>query len=163
MFFNIIIVLISMILENIFNLYLSNIELITPLFTLISLIFVYFYFKNNEKGYYLFCTISGFIYDMFFTNFYILNAIAFFICSLVIYYIMNNHRLNYITVLFSSITAIFLYNVILYILFIFFKYNSYSLLEFGYFLKYFIVGNLIYSTIIYIILNNKRFNHIIKQ
>ncbi len=159
MIFNILITLISLILENIFNLYLNEFKYFTPLFTILSLIFVYPYFKNSKKDFFLFSFILGLVYDLFFTNFYVLNSILFLIISIVIYYILNkkDYSLRYIIV--TCIVSILLYNLLLFLILNFFNYVNYSLLDFSYILKYFIIGNILYIVILYLILKNTYFKN----
>ena len=147
MIFNMLLVLISIILENIFNLHLN----ISILFTLISLIIIFPYFKNAKKEYLIFSFFTGLIYDLFFTNFYILNCFIYLFISYFIFYILKNHNFNIFTVLYSSIFAIFLYNFILFIIFNFYNYTNYSLLDLSLILRSFIFVNIIYTIFIYLI------------
>ena len=95
MIFNMIIVFISIILENIFNLYITRFNYFIPLFTLVSLIFIFPSFEHKKNNYYITSAIIGFIYDLFFTNFYILNSILFLLVSIGIYYILSTHKNSY--------------------------------------------------------------------
>lgn len=150
MIFNIFIVFISIILENICNLYLSKFNYITPIFTLISLIFIFPYFKNSKKDFFIFSLIVGFIYDLVFTNFYILNVILFLIISIVIYYILKNHEYNILTIIVTTIVCIFIYNILLYLILNLFNYTNYNLIDLSYILRTFIIVNVLYTIIVYI-------------
>lgn len=163
MIFNIIIVFISLNLENIFNLYFSSIKFLSPLFTLLSLQFCFFYFQNDKKDYLIFTFIIGLIYDLLFTHFYILNAILFTIIGYFIYYIFKNHKYNLLTLLYSSIFSIFLYNFLLFLIFNFYSYQNYTLIDLSIILRNYLIGNIIYSTIIYLLLKNKHFKYIINN
>ena len=138
----ILISLLSLFLENICNIYLSNFKYFIPLFTILSLIFAYPFLKN-EKKYYL-------LYDLFFTNFYVLNSIIFLLCSYFIYHIFKRFDYNVISVILTTIFVIFFYNALCFCILNFFLYTNYSLLEFSVILRYFFVLNLIYSTIMYL-------------
>lgn len=159
MVFNIVISLISIILENIFNLYLNEFEYFTPLFTLISLIIIYPNFKDNKKSYFIFSIILGFIYDIFFTNFYVLNPILFFVISAVIYYIFSKKEYNFKYLIITTIITIFIYNLMLFLILNFFNYTNYSILDFSYILRHFILANIIYVVMLYIIVKNTYFIH----
>lgn len=159
MVFNIVISLISIILENIFNLYLNEFEYFTSLFTLISLIIIYPNFKDNKKSYFIFSIILGFIYDIFFTNFYVLNAALFFVISVMIYYIFSKKEYTFKYLIITTIISIFIYNLMLFLIFNFFNYTNYSILDFSYILRHFILANIIYVVMLYIIVKNTYFIH----
>ena len=102
MIYCIFLIFISIILENLSNIYLSSFNYFVPLFTLLSLIFIYPCFKKEKYKYYIFSSITGFIYDLFFTNFFVLNVLLFFICAFIIYYIFNKFEYNFKTILFTK-------------------------------------------------------------
>lgn len=163
MILNILLIIISIFIENIFNLYLNMFKYIAPLFTLLSLIFIFPYFKNAKKEYYIFSFFSGLLYDLFFTNFYVLNSIIFFIISIGMFYILRNHKNNYITIVYTSLFSIFLYNLINFLIFNMFNYYNYSLIDLSYILRHFLLGNLLYVTILYLFLKKRYFKHIINS
>lgn len=146
----ILISLLSLFLENICNIYLSNFKYFIPLFTILSLIFVYPFLKNEKKYYLLYSFFLGLVYDLFFTNFYVLNSIIFLLCSYFIYHIFKRFDYNVISVILTTIFVIFFYNALCFCILNFFLYTNYSLLEFSIILRYFFVLNLIYSTIMYL-------------
>lgn len=92
----ILISLLSLFLENICNIYLSNFKYFIPLFTILSLIFAYSFLKNEKKYYLLYSFFLGLVYDLFFTNFYVLNSIIFLLCSYFIYHIFKKFNYNVI-------------------------------------------------------------------
>ena len=147
----ILISLLSLFLENIStSLYLSNFKQFSPLFKILSLIFVYPFLKNEKKYYLLYSFFLGLVYDLFFTNFYVLNSIIFLLCSYFIYHIFKRFDYNVISVILTTIFVIFFYNALCFCILNFFLYTNYSLLEFSVILRYFFVLNLIYSTIMYL-------------
>ena len=150
MIYCIFLIFISIILENLSNIYLSSFNYFVPLFTLLSLIFIYPCFKKEKYKYYIFSSIAGFIYDLFFTNFYVLNSIIFLLCSYFIYHIFKRFDYNVISVILTTIFVIFFYNAFCFCILNFFLYTNYSLLEFSVILRYFFVLNLIYSISMYL-------------
>ena len=150
MIINIILVILSLLLENFFNIYFN---FTYPLFTIVSLIFINI---NDKKKYYIFCTIVGFIYDLFFTNFFILNCILFFLLAICIYYIIHSHNKKLLYYIITSIFIIFLYLILLYIILSIYGYINYSLIEFSYIIKNYLIINIIYTIILYFI--NKKLN-----
>lgn len=151
--------IISIALENMFNIFF-NIKYFYPLFTLMSLIFLFYQYKDNRNKYFIISFIIGLIYDIFFTNFYILNSIVFFVCSFFIYHILYNHKNNYLLILVTSIFIILLYNVLIYLILEFFQYIDYNLIDFSMIVSNFFFINIIYITIVYFII--RKF-HIIKS
>lgn len=152
MIINIIIIFISTIFELLLNLYIKTNSYLVPIFTLLSLIFIYPYFRNSKKDFFIFSSIVGFIYDLVFTNFYILNAFIFLLISTIIYYYFKKFNYKLLNIIIISIIIILLYNLILFLVFNIYKYNSYTLLEFIYIIKHFYIINLIYITFTYFIL-----------
>ena len=141
---------ISIILDNIINIYLSY--LFSPLFTLITLIFIYNFTKEKEK-YFLISIIIGFIYDLFFSNFYILNTFIFFIISFVIY-ILKSIKNSFLIDIVICIIIILLYNLLLYFIFNFFSYKNIYILDVLYLLPSYLI-NIIYFILLKIILKTK--------
>ncbi len=151
MTYNVLIVFISLILENLVNLYIPNEFYMLPLFTPLSLIFIYPYFKNSKKDYLLFSSIVGFIYDIVFTNFYILNAILFFIIAYIIYNYLKKLNFNFINIILLSIIIILFYNIILFLIFNITNYYDYDILDLIYIIKHVFIINLIYIFSLYFI------------
>lgn len=142
----------SILFENVVNLYLSSLIYFTPLFTLISLIFANYYLSKNKIKYYIYSSLLGIIYDIFFTNFYVLNSLLFLICAIFIYYIFKRFKFKLLSVIFVSIFIILLYNLLTFFVLNFFMYTNYSLLDFCVIVKHFLIGNVIYSIIMYLII-----------
>lgn len=81
------------------------------LFTLLTLIFVY----NNDNKY-LYTLIVGILYDVIYTDTLFLNTFVFFFFTFLIEKIFKYIRYNLINVILVSITLIFLYRIIIYVL-----------------------------------------------
>lgn len=146
----ILISILSLFLENICNIYLSNFKYFIPLFTILSLIFSYPFLKNEKKYYLLYAFLLGLIYDLFFTNFYVLNSLIFLLCSYFIYYIFKRFNYTLLSVILTTIFVIFFYNALCFCILNFFLYTNYSLLEFSVILRYFFILNIIYSLVMYL-------------
>ena len=99
------------------------------------------YLKNEKKYYLLYSFFLGLVYDLFFTNFYVLNSIIFLLCSYFIYHIFKRFDYNVISVILTTIFVIFFYNALCFCILNFFLYTNYSLLEFSVILRYFFVLN----------------------
>lgn len=149
MIYNIIIVIISLILDIIFNLLLKSNSYLLPLFTLISLINIYPYFKNSKKDYLIFSLIVGFIYDLFNNYFFILNPIIFFIISDFIYNYFRRFNYNLIFNILLSFLIIIIYELLMLLIYNLTNYQIYTINEFLYIFPHFFISNILYIIIIY--------------
>lgn len=141
-------IIVSIFLEGIFNLLFQE-SIIMPLFSILCLALIYPYFKN--KNYLLLCSFLGFIYDLFNTNFYILNVIIFFVISYFIKYYFTKFEYKFISFLILEILIIFIYQFLLLIVFHITMYNKISLEEFIFILNHFYVINIFYIIFGYLI------------
>ena len=155
------IILISLILESILNIYINTNSYLVPLFTFLSLIFIYPEFKNSKKYFFCLSIILGIIYDILFTNFYILNLIVFFIYSFIIYYYFKKYQYNFINIIIVSVIGIIIYNLLLFIIFNIFNYYNYNLHDLLFIIKHFFIINIIYSALFYLIINKTKIKNIL--
>lgn len=156
MIISIIYVLISFLLDGI----ISNIvpfNLVDPsyfktIYSLISLVIIYNYF-DNQKKYLSILVILGILFDIVYTNTFILNVIVFFTIYIVLSnldYLIPN---NIITINIKSIVCISLYHILTYIILLLANYNSYSIKLLFIILLRSIIMTIIYTTISYLIMN----------
>lgn len=110
-------------LDITFNLYI-NINLLYPMFTLSSLIILYFLIKN-KNNYLILSIILGFIYDLIYSSNFI-NTVLFFIISLIIKNIFNKN-ISIIKILFTFLIIIFIYDLSLFLYVVIVNKYSYSL------------------------------------
>ncbi len=152
----VIIMLISLALESIINLNISFTSYLVPLFSLLSLILIYKFLKYSKKEYFIFAIVSGFIYDLVFTNFYVLNSVLFLLNSFIIYFYFKKMKYNLLNIILITIICSSMYNLMLFTLFNLFSYSTYSFLDFSYILGHFIIINVIYIILGYILLNKTK-------
>ena len=157
---SIIIMTISLILESIINLYISSNSYFVPLFSLLSLIFVYKILKHNKKEFLIASIIFGIVYDIVFTNFYTLNGILFLISSLIIYFCFNKFKYNLLNTLIISVILILTYNISLFLIFNLLNYYNYNFDNLIFILKHFFVSNIIYILFVYLIINKTKLKNI---
>lgn len=150
---NNIIMIISIILDGIFNYYYSN-SIFSSLFTIVSLIYIY----NENKKYYAMAFVYGLIYDLFYTNFYILNPILFLIVSYIITLYYKKFKCNFLDTFILNILVIIIYLLLLTIIFSITSYAKITFNEFIFILSRFMIINIFYGIILYLIViksNNK--------
>ncbi|MBQ2872451.1 MAG: hypothetical protein IJE89_00410 [Bacilli bacterium] len=152
----IIYVIISFLLDGI----ISNIipfNLVDPsffktIYSVISLVIIYNYFDNKKK-YLSILIILGILFDIIYTNTFILNIIVF----ITIYIILSNLDYvipnNIITINIKSIICISLYHILTYIILLLANYNSYSIKLLFIILLRSLIMTIIYTTISYLIMN----------
>lgn len=157
---SIIFMLISLIFESLVNLYINEGSYLVPLFSVLSLIFIYHILKNNRKEYFILSLIFGIIYDLVFTNFYILNALLFFIFSIVIYLYFRRFEYNLLNVLILSIIGILLYNILLFFFFNIYNYYKYDFSDLLFIIKHFFAINIIYTLMVYLLVNKTKLKNI---
>ncbi len=156
---NTLIIIISFILDYFLSLYLpyerNNLSYLTPLFIPILIYLLYPRFKD-KKIYILISIIIGIIYDLIYTNLLFFNGILFLIISLItilIYkYLKNNIYLNIIYLLF----IIIFYELISILIYILFGVISISYSDIIYRITHVIIINIIYGTILYMIISHKK-------
>ena len=98
--------IISLLLDLLCNTFINRNSLFLPLFTLLSIIFI----KKDDK-YYLKVGLLGFIYDIIFTNFYILNSFLFLIMGFIIFNYYKKYKYSIFSNIILSIIIIIIYNI----------------------------------------------------
>lgn len=138
------------------NISIFQIIYFKPMFTITSLIFIYFNYKKNEKKYYKICMITGIFYDLIFTNTFPLNTLIFPTIGLIthiIYKYLDNTLTNEI---FIFIVMISLYRVLTFVILSLINYLSFSLLNLSNNFMSILVTNLFYYLILHIIYRRKK-------
>lgn len=147
--------LFTFVIEGVSSLYISN-SLINPsmfitIYTLIALIVIYPYFENKKKYLYI-LTIMGILFDIVYTNTFLINVVIF----ITIYFV---NRLvdeilpdNIFIINIKSYLAVILYYSLTYIIIIITGYASYpiGMLFRLYYLC--IMMSVIYTTISYVVI-----------
>ena len=151
----IIFIIISLILDGIINNLLPyiNLSLFTPLLTLISIIIIYPLYIKRKKEYLLTLFITGILYDLLYTNQLFLNGIVFVLIGIIIINLYNKITINYLTILIISLLIIVIYISIIGLILLIFNVVPISINKLFYIIKNSILLNLIYSELLFIIIN----------
>lgn len=127
-----------------------------PLFTLVSLVIIFPTFNKKNYNYYITCFVIGLLYDIVYTNTFLLNGIIYLILGLLINLIYKKININTLTIIFEIIFLISIYRILTFIILniLGYNFNIYSLLESIYSS---IILNIIYTFLSYnvLILNKK--------
>lgn len=147
--------IISFLLDGFISNY-TNINIVNPsyfrtIFSLIALIISYNYFDNENK-YLKILFIVGILFDIVYTNTFILNIFIFYIIYLVIKYINTYIPNNIFTINIKSLLGISLYHIITYIILLLVNYMNYSFNLLLLILSRSIISTIIYTSISYYLL-----------
>ena len=161
----IIYVIISFLLDglmsNILPFNLVDPSYLKTIYSIISLVILYNYFDNKQK-YLKILIILGIFFDIVYTNTFILNIIVFLVIYIILSLVDYMIPTNIITINIKSISCIFLYHILTYIILLLANYNSYSIKLLGIILLRSIIMTIIYTTISYLIMNKIYDNKLIK-
>ena len=145
--------LLSIILDLLLNNYIKTESLFLSLFTVLSIIFI----KRN-KMYYLKIFIIGVIYDLIFTNYYILNGFIFLLLGFFINFYYKKIKYGIINNLLLGLIIFVIYQLILFIVLNVTNINILSFNEFIFITKHFIISSVLYIIILSIIIKKERLN-----
>ncbi len=154
-----IIAIISVIISFLLDNFLSNItsyslnspSLFSTIYTLVILVVLFPHF-NNQKKYIIILLITAIFFDIAYTSTFLLNVVIFTI----IYFIVK--KLNFIlpnNLLMANITSlvsIFLYHIITFVILNIVNYNDYTIILLVNILLHSILATVIYTTVMYFIL-----------
>ena len=152
-----IIIIASLILDGLLSNFLpfmvGNLSIFTPLFTVVSIIIIYPFFRKREKNKYLITlAMTGLIYDLLYTNLLFLNMIVFVILG---FCTMLSHKYldtNFIMILIKTIALIILYQALNSFYFWIFQVVPVSWNDFLYLVEHTLLINIIYAELGYILI-----------
>lgn len=136
---------------NYLNYELVNLSYLKTIYTIISLVVVYEYFRNKNK-YFLTIIILSFIFDIRYTNTFILNPIIFNIIYFLNICLDNNLPNNLLTINIKTVLSISIYHLMTFIILIIANYNNYEITSLIPVILRSIPMTIIYTTISYLIL-----------
>ena len=122
------ILVISFILDNIFSMLIPINSFLLPLFTLMSLVIIYPFFKDKGRKYLSACFFTGMAYDLIYTDTILIHAFIFLMIGLLI---INLNRLlssNHVSVMFIGLVVVIFYRVIMYLFLVISNTVSFDLL-----------------------------------
>lgn len=149
----------SFILDSFSSLYLNfsieTISIFKTIYTIISLVIIYNHFKNKTK-YIITLILSGILFDIVYTNTFILNIVIFLIIYIIINYLDYLMPNNIFTINLKSIISINVYYILTYLIMLLSNYNTYPIKLLLKIMTHSILMTIIYTSISYLIL--KRIN-----
>lgn len=158
----IIYLIISFLLDSIISLYipasLTTLSYFKTIYTLVSLVVIFNYFENSKK-YLIIAIILGALFDTVYTNTFLLNIVIF----IVVYFLLT--ELDYIipnnlfTINIKSLSALYTYHILTYIILLLTHYNSYSFNILLNILMKSTIMTIIYTTISYLLIKKIYWRH----
>jgi rod shape-determining protein MreD len=147
-----IIICISFFLDGLLSVYqnISFLELIyfKPMFTIAALSLIYLWYLKNQKYYYRICLITGFFYDLLYTNTLPLNILIFLMLGLIIQKLYSFFKINLMNGIIINLITITTYHIITFIILFLIGYLSLDLS----FISHNFLGIIITNSIFYIVL-----------
>lgn len=158
----IIYLIISFLLDSIISLYipasLTTLSYFKTIYTLVCLVVIFNYFENSKK-YLIIAIILGALFDTVYTNTFLLNIVIF----IVVYFLLT--ELDYIipnnlfTINIKSLSALYTYHILTYIILLLTHYNSYSFSILLNILMKSTIMTIIYTTISYLLIKKIYWRH----
>ena len=156
MLISILIGTVSLILEVILSNFLpylnNNLSLFTPMFSIVSLFFIYSFFKKDKYKYFIFSFIFGFVYDLFFTNLLFFNGILFLAIAFLITLLYENLEINFLNIILEIVIIITVYELLTVFIILIFNLVPIAPLKVLYKISHSLIINIIYGEILYFII-----------
>ena len=153
----IIIIAISLILDGILSNYLpylvNDLSLFTPLFTLVSISLLYPYYRKKEKHFFIMIFITGFVYDLFYTNLLFVNGLLFLLIAYISKLIYRNYEIDYLKLIIYIALVVVVYETTTVLIILVFNLVPVTLTKLLYKISHSLILNIIYGELIYFILN----------
>lgn len=145
----------SFILDGVMSNYVS-INLVDPsifrtIYSIIAIVVIYDYFKDDRKYLYI-ILILGILFDIVYTNTFILNIIIFLIIYLILEKLDYLIPTNLLTINLKALISIFIYHIMTYLILLMVHYNNYNLSLLWIIIIRSIIMTIIYTSISYIII-----------
>ena len=156
------ILLISFMLEGICSNLLST-TIFLPLFSIISLVIVYPYFKDNKNKFFVYAASLGLLYDIVYTNCPFVNTFSFFITALMIYLIYEYITVSKFNVTIINVITILFHQTVSYIILCLFSNTIFNEGTFFTILYSSVLANVIYGFVLYMIVLYLDKNHKLKK
>ena len=124
-------------------------------YSILSLIYLIFFKKNNLKKYYLIAFLIGFLFDYFYANLVFYNSFIFLECAILINYFTKKFPKTFFNFLILTFILVVNYYTISFITLVIIKYVSFDLNRYLNIIINSIILNLVIAILMYFI-NSKR-------
>ncbi len=153
----IIIIIISLLLDGLLSNYLpflvNDLSLFTPLLTLVSISLLYPYYRKREKYFFIMIFITGFAYDLFYTNLLFFNGVLFLMIAYFSKKVFHTYEMDYFKLLFYLVVVVILYESVTALVLFTFHIVPITFDRVLYKITHSLILNVIYGELVYFILN----------
>lgn len=149
---NIISFLLQGIISNYLNYTISNPSLLSTIYTIITIVIVSKYF-DDERKYYLLAVSFGLLYDLVYTNTFILNAILFLTIAIMARHLTKLLSDSILSINIITLISIFAYHILSFIILVIISYNTYNLKLLLTICTHSIIMTIIYTSLIYYLID----------
>jgi rod shape-determining protein MreD len=150
-----IIISISFFLDGLLSVYqnVSVLELIyfKPMFTIVALSLIYLWHFKTHRYYYRTCLITGFFYDLLYTNTFPLNILIFLMLGLIIQKLYSFFEINLMNGIIINLITITIYHVVTFIILFLIGYLSLDIASISHNFLGIIITNSVFYIILYFI------------
>ena len=158
------ILVISFILQGILSNYISvDTNIFNLLFPIVALIIIYPYFRKNNSKYFIYAGIYGLLYDLIYTDTFILYAGLFIMIAFVISKLNIIFSNNIINIGFITTIVIIIYRAITYLVLIAVNYFEFDMNILFKSIYSSLLLNIIYAIIIYFITDRLSYKYRIEK
>ena len=154
MIISVLLLIFSFLFEGFISNYLSSsltdFNILSTLYTLITFVVIYSYFYNKKK-YYILLIIFAILIDVVYTNTFLVNVFLFIFVSMFVHLLTSILPNNILMVNIISICSVIFYHIISYIILIVINYNYYPVSLLFNICVNSIIMTVIYTTFIYFV------------
>lgn len=150
-------IVMDLLLLNIYRVTNLNLNYFYPMFTLSSLVYICNLYSNpNRKNYYYFVLIIAILYDTLVTNNLLITVLLFEIIAFMNIKLKKNFSNNLFNNVIRTMLSIFIYDLLFHLLLVFVRYQDFNILKVFYKVSHSLLINLIYVSIMFFVLKNKK-------
>lgn len=148
----------DIILSNFISLGYQNVNLFFPEILVSSIPISYILIKN-KKVFFTVTIFIGIIYDLLYSDVFLINLYYLILFGLFLYIFYNNRKVTVSNVFLISVFGLVLYDVFIFIILILINYSSFNINDFYYKMKNSLLINMSYIIISLFILKSRIFGH----
>ena len=155
-------IFISIFLDFLFSLFISstyqNLNIFFPCI-FVSCIPLVYNLLNNKKIFIVFMIFIGIVYDLLFSDIFLINTYYFLLFGLFIYVYYSKHKFNLFNIFFLSLFGVCLYDIFIFFILVLIDYRTFTIFDLIYKVKNSILLNSIYILLSIICLKSRIFRN----
>ena len=148
--------ILDILFSNIISLAYQNINYFFPLLLVSSIPIFYLLIKNNLK-FFTIIIIIGLLYDLLYSDIFLINTYYFLLYSFFIYIFYLNKKITFLNIFLLSFLGIILYDTFIFFILIFLDYSTFKIQYLYYKELRSILVNIIYIIFSYLLLKSRIF------